>query len=67
MATSKRKFEKMAELVGDAHDHSFSSIESKMTVMASALLHLAKGTRYEADARDIVEGCCPEYFKTTIH
>lgn len=55
----QHKDEQMAECVGLAyHPHS-----NKLSVLSSALWILAKGGNYEKDAKEIIEGIYPEFFK----
>ena len=54
------KADKMAEIVGDAYDIRYAD---KSNVLASALWLLAKGTKWEEDAKQIILACSPRFFK----
>lgn len=49
----------MAEAVGDAYFEK----SNKMDVLCFALYTLSKGTRYKADAEDIIKAINPKYFQ----
>ncbi|HYD92345.1 MAG TPA: hypothetical protein VEA37_12760 [Flavobacterium sp.] len=56
---AKKKYERVAEAVGDAYYEKANKID----VLSYGILAIAKGTRFYQDAIDIVKGCNPEYFK----
>ncbi|BAP30160.1 uncharacterized protein CHSO_1123 [Chryseobacterium sp. StRB126] len=59
MGAKKTKSEKMAEAVGDAYDER----TNKLDVLTFALWIMAKGTRYKADAEDIIKKINPKFFQ----
>lgn len=60
MKTDKKKGDRMAEIVGDAYDE---RCIDKANVIASALWLLAKSTKWEKDAKEIILACSPRFFK----
>ena len=60
MKTDKKKVDRMAEIVGDAYDERYTD---KANVIASALWLLAKSTKWEEDAKEIILACSPRFFK----
>lgn len=55
----KKDWAILSELCGDA----YSDRADKLSVLAAALDFVSKGTRYRADAIEIIKGCCPKYFE----
>jgi hypothetical protein len=53
------KAEKMADAVGDAYYEKANKID----VLSYALWIMAKGTRYKADAKDIIQKINPNFFQ----
>ena len=54
-----KKGDKMSEIVGDAYDE---RCKDKANVLASALWLLAKSTKWEEDAKEIIIACSPRFF-----
>lgn len=55
---SKKKQQLVAEIVGD----SYYNKADKVNILCSMLWAISKGTQWEADARDVINGCYPIYF-----
>jgi len=53
------KADKMATAVGDAYQER----SDKLNVLTYALWVMAKGTRYKADAEDIIKKINPKFFE----
>lgn len=64
MSRNKRKANLIAECVGDCYEHFHNEMHEKNIICLAGLLWaIAKGTRWEEDARSGIEGVCPEFFK----
>ena len=55
---SKRKQQLVAELVGDAYFEK----SDKVNILCASLWAIARGTQWELDAKDIINGCYPKFF-----
>jgi len=56
--TSQRKKELIAQIVGDA----YYPRADKKNVMSSMIWALVKGTQWEQDGKEVIEGCDPKFF-----
>lgn len=63
MSKNKKKADLVAECVGDCWINHGTLTEPNMTILAGLLWAIARGTRWEEDARSGIEGVCPEFFK----
>lgn len=61
---NNKKSNLIAECVGACYEHYYNEIHEKNIVcLANLLWAIARGTRWEEDARSGIEGVCPEFFK----
>lgn len=59
MNKNNKKADLIAQCVGDC----WYGSANKLSILAGLLWAIAKGTRWEDDARKGIEGVCPEFFK----
>lgn len=63
MNKKSKKEALVAECVGDCWIKHGTKSEPNITLLAGLLWAIAKGTRWEKDAKSGIEGICPEFFK----
>ena len=59
MRRNSKKAALVAECVGDC----WYGSANQLHILAGLLWAIAKGTRWEKDARSGIEGVCPDFFK----